>query len=418
LETIKSSIETLTHSSLNPTVTPEDIINEVVTARGNMTDLEDRLDGVITVDGALVTTAAMGTTVQLQDCIGRKNLFPEGDFHMWGKGDTADAAVAAKVVIDAAADGDFNPSGTNFTNPQTETDRKIGMYAQWVEHDATVGANGQANCWVLDTGPFARLFSTGAGDGADWDDEMTITVGCWVKAQEAGDGSTVGPQLIIYDGSTSSTAAYPTTTNWEWISTSLTMGGSGTYIAILLRVEDDDNPVDKSDAVWSGLQVHFCSSSAINPIKWQPNKARHVSHWVELIGEPATQNGHGWVFPQTAFAVTHVQAFSRVAPTTGTVDISLKQWDGAGSAVDIVTSGAIIAQNDTYGTLTVLDTAAAINLVSSQPGWTASGIQHPLGALRLDVDATNAAEDLHFFVRGWEYVDPLAGVMDYNLGNP
>ena len=56
-DTIKAQIEDHVHTTNNTTVKPKAITDEVVTARGNRTSLEDRLDGVIDADGDLITPA-------------------------------------------------------------------------------------------------------------------------------------------------------------------------------------------------------------------------------------------------------------------------------------------------------------------------------------------------------------------------
>ena len=53
LASLKGGIDTITHSTVNPTLTPRDIIDEVVTARGNLSSLDARLDGVVNSNGVL-----------------------------------------------------------------------------------------------------------------------------------------------------------------------------------------------------------------------------------------------------------------------------------------------------------------------------------------------------------------------------
>lgn len=76
-QTWLDAINALIHSATNPTVTPEDIIDEVVTARGNLASLEDRIVGVIDVDGNFVGTLGnnldfsitFGATTSARQCV-------------------------------------------------------------------------------------------------------------------------------------------------------------------------------------------------------------------------------------------------------------------------------------------------------------------------------------------------------------
>lgn len=50
----KAAIDVLIHSAANPTITPEDIIDEVKTARGSKTNLNARLSVALNADGTLI----------------------------------------------------------------------------------------------------------------------------------------------------------------------------------------------------------------------------------------------------------------------------------------------------------------------------------------------------------------------------
>ena len=86
---LKSSIEDLIHNATYPTVTPEDIIAELIAARGDMASLDDRLDVSLKETGELKTPASLVTVTQLQSAIGSKNLFPDSLCMIWPDGDAA-----------------------------------------------------------------------------------------------------------------------------------------------------------------------------------------------------------------------------------------------------------------------------------------------------------------------------------------
>jgi len=57
---LKAAIDALIHSSTNPTITPEDIIDEVKTARGSLSSLNSRLGVSLNADGSLVSLPDIG----------------------------------------------------------------------------------------------------------------------------------------------------------------------------------------------------------------------------------------------------------------------------------------------------------------------------------------------------------------------
>lgn len=61
--TLKSAIDTLIHSTTNPTVTPEDIIDEVIVARGSKSSLNARLSVMMNPDGTPISSAALNAVV-------------------------------------------------------------------------------------------------------------------------------------------------------------------------------------------------------------------------------------------------------------------------------------------------------------------------------------------------------------------
>lgn len=98
---LKASIETLTHSATNPTIDPNDIADEVITARGSKSTLDGRLDISLNEDGTLKTQASLVGVPQLQRAIGSKNLFPDSLSQIWPDGDAA--APAGWVLSGAGA---------------------------------------------------------------------------------------------------------------------------------------------------------------------------------------------------------------------------------------------------------------------------------------------------------------------------
>lgn len=61
VQALLDAVNPLLHSTTNPTVTPSNIIDEIVASRGNLTSLNDRLDGVIDADGNFIGSTGNAT---------------------------------------------------------------------------------------------------------------------------------------------------------------------------------------------------------------------------------------------------------------------------------------------------------------------------------------------------------------------
>lgn len=86
---MKSAIEAVVHSTTNTTTTPEDIIDEVVTARGSMPSLDARLDVALNEDGTPKASATDFPTASAQLMVGGRNVAINGDFNIWTAGTTS-----------------------------------------------------------------------------------------------------------------------------------------------------------------------------------------------------------------------------------------------------------------------------------------------------------------------------------------
>ena len=82
---MEDCINELIHSTTNTAVTPEDIIDEVVSARGGLLDLDTRLDVALNNDGTLKTQAGLVAVADLA-LSQQKNLMPDALLNMWPGG--------------------------------------------------------------------------------------------------------------------------------------------------------------------------------------------------------------------------------------------------------------------------------------------------------------------------------------------
>lgn len=85
----RDAIDSLCHSLTNPTLTPADLIDEVVTARGSEASLDDRLSEALNPDGTLKTQATLVSVAQSQTFIGAQSLARNDDLTAWSGGGSA-----------------------------------------------------------------------------------------------------------------------------------------------------------------------------------------------------------------------------------------------------------------------------------------------------------------------------------------
>lgn len=85
-DAIRASIEDDVFSATYPTVTGEDIIDEVVAARGSKASLDERLDVALNEDGSLKTAASLVTSTQAASLQGNVFLGTNIDMLFWNDG--------------------------------------------------------------------------------------------------------------------------------------------------------------------------------------------------------------------------------------------------------------------------------------------------------------------------------------------
>lgn len=237
-DVIKSAIETLIHSTTNPTVTPEDIIDEVVTARGNLASLNARMSGVVDADGNPIAAAGTATTVQLQSQLASLNLAANADLSSWSGGA-------------AAAPDSFTLTGAAATIAKT-------------------GA-GEADTFTFGAGPYAAKITRAGTDAdltqtviaaADWSkyekaEGRMVVIGAWIKTSVASHA-----RLVISDGATETNSSYHTGGGTsEFLTAVHTISSSATKLDFRCEVNSSNG-----DAYFGGFIFLF---SNVAPSAWQ-----------------------------------------------------------------------------------------------------------------------------------------------------
>ncbi len=315
LDDIRDAIDAVCHSTTNTAVDPNDIIDEVVTARGSLGALDTRLDVSLNNDGTLKTQSGYATLAQVKQAYGLVNIIQNDTFLMWSKG----LAVAPTfwTLTGAAASVARNTTGAT---------TKIGAASCKVTRAGT-------DCYieypVLDSGAYDDFF-----------DAREISVGVWAYTAVASCA-----RITVNDGSTTTSSSYHAgDTAWEWLSCNHTISGAATELTIRLEVKGSNG-----DVYWDGVTA-FLSDDV--PSQWQPTPKAYGALTHPITGVPVVADGvFHYVFAKP-FYLKDVSALLETAPG-GAADFDLdveKDETGAASYASVFSaSQTIITAGAIYG---------------------------------------------------------------------
>jgi hypothetical protein len=379
-DSIKASVEDNVHSTTGATESAlkvKNVIDEVVSARGNLSSLDARLSGVIDDDGALITPSTALSKAQLSAAQGKTNWIKNGDFEIWDKGDTA---LPSPWTLAAGAVA-VQQCGTGLT----DTKKYSGKYcARLSNTGATVIYN-----HVIDTledelsSPWLR---SSYGN--------KLSYGAWVFASE-----TAHAQIgVVATGVGSSLATHTGGGSWEWLSGTLTIDAS--YTQIYAHVGMGKNSPIYLDSFWVG-QAEY------PPSRYQNQAWASFTRGLFWEGTPSAGDYQRYFVAPYMSQLIGVSCLARTAPSGGPITIGcMKYTNGAtwqdvfdSSAININASGVSFNYYSTFK-----DADEAINMqgmmVESGTAWA--------GKLwRVDLDAVNSAADifLSFHMRA-----PMTGI--------
>ena len=237
-DAIKASIEADLYSAVNPAVTAENIIDEVVTARGSKASLDARMDVSLNEDGTLKTQASLVSAADAATLQGL-NWVINDNFLIWAGGD---AVAPTSWTLDGTGAACAR-AGTGLG----DTEKKVGDFCAKLTYGTTTLTLTQnvipSAAWAL-----ASVFK-GAKFG----------FGAWVKSAVASQ-----VRLKIDDGVTVSYSSYHTGDGtWQWLSGVHTASATGTKLDFAVAVESSNaNP-----AYFSGACVML---SNLAPTQWVP----------------------------------------------------------------------------------------------------------------------------------------------------
>lgn len=328
-DAIKAEIERLIHSTTNTTVSPEDIIDEVVTARGSKASLDARLDVSMNDDGTMKANAANLSTSNYTEGIGSRNVAVNGDFDDWTSGASS-------------APDNWTLSGAGAAVARTGPG----------EADTFTFGSGNFACKVTRAAADAALTQTviAAGDWADYED---IEDGIVAIAANVKSALTSHARVQLNDGFATASSDYHTGTgSAQWLTKTLTIDASATKLEAILQVNNSAGA-----ATFGGVMVVFSNAA---PTRWQPlsrelpaNATRSglVSIGDQTFAGVKSFTGHPRFEPGTSSG-TYAQAHGRIhydVTTIGNVgagpdtlmthDIPIGVFDENGRGVRITACG-------------------------------------------------------------------------------
>lgn len=242
---LKADINLLLHSTANPTLSPAQITDEVVQARGSKASLDARLDVSLNNDGTLIT-GSTPTFYSIGNGIGATNLVLNDDFLLWSAGDAA------------APDGWSLSAGTiaRAGVGLGDTTHLIGDFC--VKH-TSVNALVQT---IIAVGTEWARFSTLIGTAIWSNVSPYVTAGVWVKT------GFPGTFLGINDGAgTTFSTEHPGDGNWRFLSCRRLLTAASTSLSLFIGASGNA-------AYFSGATCMFGENQLY---AWQPSpKTRRV----------------------------------------------------------------------------------------------------------------------------------------------
>jgi hypothetical protein len=380
-------IDALIHSTNNTAVTPADIIDEVVDARGSIGTLDGRIDVEHNEDGTHKDTGIISTFITettLMGGLGAVNVIRNDDFQVSPDGDAA-APVYWPLT---GAGASVARTGTGLG----DTSRKIGDFAAKVTRAGT-------NCYIENA-----LLSGTAFTRADFLKGKYVAFGAWVKCSSPNIA-----RLTVYDGIGSSSSSYHTGGGtWEFLAITRQIDSSATQIAVRGVVDTSDG-----NAIFSGATAMLVDAD-VDLIQYKPCPilGPSTAHF-SISGDVAVGTTQGQMTLSRAGIIKDVQCLAKTGPVGADLIFDVNTYDGA-SYTSMFTAGARpkIADGDTMG--------------GSQPDTTYArrclrgGFGTSVGAgaiLTLDVDQVGsgtAGADAGIEVRGLQYATPLERFYNYD----
>lgn len=376
-DALLAAINVQTLSATNPTLTPADTIDEVVTARNAYASLDARLDALATDLGI----SSLATVTQLLGGVGAVNLITNDDCQIWVAGDTA--APTGDVLAGTGAA--VARCGTGLA----DTTRKIGDFCARLTRGTTDASLSQT---LLSGASFIR---------AGFLPSLYAAAGCWVKCSTAN-----AARIAVYDGVGYSYSSYHTGGGaWEWLAVTRQINVAADQLVMLEKV---DNAAVA--AYFSGRTLLILDGD-LDLTRYVPAPSVQGTFHFGFSGTIAVATAAGRAIPSRPAIVRDVQLDIKTAPTGAAliVDVLTETGSGAGSMFSTKPQIAATA----YSGAAQPDGTYARRCVAGGFGATLAAGQ------RLTVDVSQvgssvAGADLAVEVRMLQYQSPLERFWSYS----
>lgn len=382
-DAMKTAVNNQTLSATNPTLTPADVIDEVVAARGSALDLATRLGVMMNADGTPKTSGFAGyaTVTQLLGGLGGVNLIVNDDDQVWCAGDTAaptgETAAGTGVAVARCGTG------------LADTTRKIGDFCPLLTRGTTDAS-------------LTRTVITGAAfSRAGFLPGLYAAGGAYVKCSTAN-----AARVAIYDGVGYAYSDYHTGGgDWEWLPVTRQINVAATQLQLIRQVNNA-----AVGAYFSGRTLVLLDSD-LDLTRHIPSSSEiYAAAHFSVGGTISTGVRVGCFEPARMGLVRDFQLHIKTAPTGQALIVDGNTWDGA-AQTSMFSSKPQIAAAATEGSAQPDDTYAR-RCFTGQFGTTlAVG-----GRITIDIDQVGsvvAGVDLGVEVRALQYKDPLEKFQSY-----
>ncbi len=386
-DALRASIEDDVFSAANPAISPEDIIDEVVDARGTTTSLSDRLDNALELNGDLIIPSTVPIKTQIQSGLGAVNLAQNDQFLIWPTGDTSDPA----GWVLSGAGGGVRRTGSGLA----DTARKHGLYAARV--DAILNVKTILTQTLLDSGVVAN--------GSFFNRKISAGVRC--KATVASRAKISISDGVTETNSTAHTGSGATgddADGWEWLSVTHQISASATSLEIRLNIETGI----ATNVYWSGVCV---TMTELAPTKWTPAITRIEQLSFFIAGAQAAGTAKVVFGSPRMGLLLDTEALLISAPAgAGDTQLDVNTWDGAAFTSAYTTK--IIIADATLRKGQAPDGTYARRCLSGAAG----AVYGAGGAISVDIDSVSATpgSDLSINIRILRYVSPLDALRAYD----
>jgi hypothetical protein len=376
-DAIRASIEADMFSAVNPTVTAENVIDEVVAARGSKASLDARLDVALNEDGTLKTQASLVTQTDASS-VDNKNCLVNDNFLIWAGGD----AVAPTSWSLAGTGAACARSGTGLGDTTT----KIGDFSAKLTYGSTTLTLTNN---FLPTAAFTRFVAIRG---------KVIGFGAWVKSSVASQA-----RVWVTDGVSTTYSSYHTGDGtWQWLSNVHTISNTGTLLSFGINVESSaGNP-----AYLSGAMAIL---SNLAPTQYVPTITLNSTLCWAAPGGQSAGALKGWYQFNRPAIVNYIQATLNTAPTGATTfKIDINKGSAATSLLNSVL--AFVASDKAAGKAP--DGTYAYRCFAGGNLATGAAVTDQL---QYDIDAvgnTIGGSDLMVAVRFTEYVHPFNAFLE------